>query len=64
MAQVQQDFSFLSPEKHSHSSSTDGGVGRTRSHFLPVQLHLTAGALCTQHNPTQQTQSRVLSLVI
>ncbi len=39
-------------------------MGRASSHILPIQLAETAGALRAQHGPTEQTQGRVLPLVI
>lgn len=51
------------PEEHAHSGAAHSCVGRACSHILPIQLTEAAGALRTQHGPTNQTQSWMLPLI-
>lgn len=52
------------PEEHAHSSTTSSSMGSAGSHFLPVQLADTAGALRAKHCPTKQAQGRMLPVII
>lgn len=53
-----------SPEEHANSSSTWGSMGCASSNLLTIQRHVTACVLRAQHGPTEQTQRRVLPLIV
>lgn len=52
------------PEEHPHSGPAGSSVSRASSHIFPIQLAQTAGALRTQHGPTEQAQGGMLPLII
>ena len=52
------------PQEQSHSGPTGGSVSSAGTHILSVQLLLTAGALRAQHIATEETQGRVLPVIV